>query len=128
MKQKIITIITGLAAIGFLGKDKIMSYVNKDTTIEQSAPAAESAAQIEIDTILENSMKNIAHVGEKNAKSDSIIVTKVDKTAKHIEVLNKEVKVLKKENNELKKRLNDTDGDVDKHFGLLPISTEAIPE
>lgn len=118
-------IVTSLAAVGFFGKDKIMSYINKDTVTEQSAPAAEASAQVEVDTILENSMKNIAHAGENNAKSDSIIITKVDKTAKHIEVLNKEVKVLKKENNELKARLNDTDA-VDKHFGLLPISTEAI--
>lgn len=120
-------IVTSLAAVGFFGKDKIMSYINKDTVTEQSAPAAEASAQVEVDTILEKSMKNINSIGEKNAASDSIIVTKVEKTAKHIEVLNKEVKVLKKENNELKARLNDTDA-VDKHFGLLPISTEAISE
>lgn len=121
-------IVTSLAAVGFFGKDKIMSYINKDTVTEQSAPATEAPAQVEVDTILENSMKNIAHAGENNAKSDSIIITKVDKTAKHIEVLNKEVKVLKKENNELKARLHDTDGAVDKHFGLLPITTDAISE
>ena len=120
-------IVTSLAAVGFFGKDKIMSYINKDTVTKQSAPAAEASAQVEVDTILEKSMKNINSIGEKNAASDSIIVTKVEKTAKHIEVLNKEVKVLKKENNELKARLNDTDA-VDKHFGLLPISTEAISE
>jgi len=121
-------IISGIAAIGFLGKNQIMEmknkYISSDTVIESST----QTESIYVDTILQKSMENVAHAGENNAKSDSIIVTKVEKTAKNIEVLNKEVKVLKKENNELRKRLNDTDGAVDKHFGLLPISTEAIPE
>ncbi len=121
-------IVTSLAAVGFLGKDKIASFISKDTPTEQTTPATESAAQTEIDTILEKSMKNISLAGENNAASDSIIVTKVDKTSKKIEVLNKEVKILKKENNELRAKLNDTDGAVDKHFGLLPITTEAIYE
>ena len=131
MKQKIIMILSGLGVAGFLGKDKITEFIKEKAPTEQSAPATESSAPAEsayVDTILQKSMENIAHAGENNAKSDSIIVTKVEKTAKNIEVLNKEVKVLKKENNELRKRLNDTDGDVDKHFGLLPISTEAISE
>lgn len=131
MKQKIIMIVSGIVAIGFLGKNQIMEMKNKYIPSDTVAPAAESSAPAEsayVDTILQKSMENVAHAGENNAKSDSIIVTKVEKTAKSIEVLNKEVKVLKKENNELRKRLNDTDGTVDKHFGLLPISTEAIPE
>lgn len=131
MKQKIIMIISGIAAIGFLGKNQIMEMKNKYIPSDTVAPAAESPAPTEsvyVDTILEKSMKNIASVGEKNAKSDSLIVTKVEKTAKSIEVLHTEVKILKKENNELRAKLNDTDGAVDKHFGLLPITTEAIPE
>jgi len=126
MKQKIITAIMAIVAVGFLGKDKIISL--KDKYISHKDTVIVSTVETPfIDTLLENSKKNIASVGEKNMKSDSMIVTKVEKTAKNIEVLHKEVKILKKENNELKARLNDTDG-VNQHFGLLPISTEASGE
>lgn len=122
MKQKIITAIMAIVAVGFLGKDKIISL--KDKYISHKDTVIVSTVETPfIDTLLENSKKNIASIGEKNMKSDSMIVTKVDKTAKSIEVLHKEVKILKKENNELKARLNDTDG-VNQHFGLLPIATE----
>jgi len=126
MKQKIIMAISALAAVGFLGKDKIATL--KDKYISHKDTAIVSTTEVQyIDTILENSKKNIATAGENNIKSDSIIVTKVDKTAKSIEVLHREVKILKKENNELKARLNDTDG-VNQHFGLLPIATEITAE
>jgi hypothetical protein len=130
MKQKIIMILSSLGVAGFLGKDKIAGFIKEKAPTEQSILAPESAARIEseyVDTILQKSMENITHAGENNVKSDSIIVTKVEKTVKSIEVLNKEVKVLKKENNELKKRLNNTDN-VDGHFGLLPISTDNSSE
>jgi hypothetical protein len=118
--------ISALAAVGFLGKDKIMTLKDKYISHKDTAIVSTTEAPY-IDTILENSKKNIASVGEKNLKSDSLIVTKVEKTAKNIEVLHKEVKILKKENNELKARLHDTDG-VNQHFGLLPISTETPGE
>lgn len=121
MKQKIIMILFGLVAAGFLGKDKIAEFIKEKAPTEQTAQASTESKYD--DSILQKSMDNIAHAEENNAKSDSIIVIKVQKTAKSIEVLNKEVKVLKKENNELKKRLNNTDN-VDEHFGLLPIATD----
>lgn len=126
MKQKIIMAISALAAVGFLGKDKIMTL--KDKYISHTDTVAVSTTEVPyVDTILENSKKNITSVGEKNIKSDSLIVTKVEKTAKNIEVLHKEVKILKKENNELKARLHDSNG-VNQHFGLLPIATETPGE
>jgi len=126
MKQKIIMAISAIAAVGFFGKDKIMTL--KDKYISHKDTAIVSTTEVPyIDTILENSKKNIATAGENNIKSDSIIITKVEKTAKNIEVLHKEVKILKKENNELKARLHDTNG-VNQHFGLLPIATETPGE
>ena len=118
--------ISALAAVGFLGKDKIMAIKDKYTSHTDTAMVSTTEVPY-VDTILENSKKNVASVGEKNIKSDSLIVTKVEKTSKNIEVLHKEVKILKKENNELKARLHDSNG-VNQHFGLLPISTEAPGE
>lgn len=126
MKQKIIATISGLAVVGFLGKGKIMELKDKympsknDTEVIGVATDA-SAPPVEIDTILEKSMKNVASMSEKNMESDSMIFTRVEKTVTKIEKLNHEVKVLKKENRELRAKLNDTDN-VDSHFGLLPIS------
>ena len=120
-------IISGLAAVGFMGRNQLMELKNKYLPSKDTAVVVTSEEVPYVDTILENSKKNVASVGEKNMKSDSLIVTKVEKTAKNIEVLHKEVKILKKENNELKARLNDTDG-VNQHFGLLPIATEASAE
>jgi hypothetical protein len=119
MKQKVITAISGVALLGFLGKDKITSITGKyfnqpDTTVIHQEI-------IPVDTILEKSMKSVASMGEKNMESDSMIFTRVEKTATKIEKLNHEVKVLKKENNELRAKLGDTDN-VDGHFGLLPIA------
>jgi cell shape-determining protein MreC len=129
MKQKIITALLGIGVMGFLSKDKISEFINNKTAINQSMVILDTISTSEyVDTILEKSMKNITSIGEKNAKSDSMIVTKVEKTAKNIEVLNKEVKVLKKENNELKKMLNNTGDNIDEHFGLLPISTDAVTQ
>jgi hypothetical protein len=127
MKHKIIMIISGLAAVGFMGRNQLVELKNKYLPGKDTVAVITSEEVPYIDTILENSKKNIASVGEKNLKSDSLIVTKVEKTAKNIEVLHKEVKILKKENNELKARLHDTDG-VNQHFGLLPIATEAAGE
>lgn len=126
MKQKIIATISGLAVVGFLGKGKIMELKDKympsknDTEVIGVATDA-SAPPVEIDTILEKSMKNVASMSEKNMESDSMIFTRVEKTVTKIENLNHEVKILKKENRELRAKLNDTDN-VDGHFGLLPIS------
>lgn len=126
MKQKIIATISGLAVVGFLGKGKIMELKDKympsknDTEVIGVATDA-SAPPVEIDTILEKSMKNVASMSEKNMESDSMIFTRVEKTVTKIENLNHEVKILKKENRELRAKLNDTDN-VDSHFGLLPIS------
>jgi hypothetical protein len=120
-------IISGLAAVGFMGRNQLMELKNKYLPGKDTTIVVISKEVSNIDTILENSKKNIAAAGENNIKSDSLIVTKVEKTAKNIEVLHKEVKILKKENNELKARLHDTDG-VNQHFGLLPISTEAPGE
>lgn len=127
MKQKIITAISGLAILGFLGKDKITSIVGKytssaDSTTEMATESTAPQETIAVDTILEKSMKSVASMGEKNMKSDSMIITRVEKTVTKIENLNHEVKVLKKENRELRAKLSDTDN-VDGHFGLLPIST-----
>lgn len=83
-----------------------------------------------VDSILTKSQSNIVDMGRTSEKSDSIITEKVNTTSHKIEDLLHEVKVLKKENNELKRKNNnvDTTGAVDQHFGLLPISTDAIPE
>jgi hypothetical protein len=129
MKQKIVAIVSGLAVIGFLGKNQIASLTSKyvthsDTTAEMTTElVAPTASDIGVDTILQKSMRSIQSVGEKNVKSDSLIVTRVEKTVTQIQNLNHEVKVLKKENKELRAKLNDTDN-VDGHFGLLPITTE----
>jgi hypothetical protein len=128
MKQKIIAIVSGLAVVGFLGKNQISSFTSKYVTHSDTtqAVAIESSAPTEIeavDTILEKSMKNIVAAGQNDMKSDSLIVVKMEKTVSKIENLNHEVKVLKKENRELRAKLNDTDN-VDGHFGLLPISAE----
>ena len=132
MKQKIIAIVSGLAVVGFLGKNQISSftskYVTHSDTTQTVATESSSPTEIEaVDTILEKSMKSVASMGEKNMKSDSLILTRVEKTVSKIENLNHEVKVLKKENRELRAKLNDTDN-VDGHFGLLPIANEALPE
>ena len=132
MKQKIIAIVSGLAVVGFLGKYQISSftskYVTHSDTIEAVATESSALTEIEaVDTILEKSMKNIVAAGQNDIKSDSVIITRVEKTVSKIENLNHEVKVLKKENRELRAKLGDTDN-VDGHFGLLPISNEALPE
>lgn len=132
MKQKIIAIISGLAVVGFLGKNQISSFTSKYVTHSDTTQAVttESSAPTEIeavDTILEKSMKNIVAAGQNDIKSDSVIITRVEKTVSKIENLNHEVKVLKKENRELRAKLGDTDN-ADGHFGLLPIANEAIPE
>ena len=132
MKQKIIAIVSGLAVVGFLGKNQISSftskYVTHSDTVEVMATESSALSEVEaVDTILEKSMKSVASMGEKNMKSDSLILTRVEKTVSKIENLNHEVKVLKKENRELRAKLNDTDN-VDGHFGLLPIANEALPE
>jgi hypothetical protein len=129
MKQKIIAIVSSLAVIGFLGKNQIASLTSKyithsDTTVAMTTESiTPSASDIGVDTILQKSMRSIQSVGEKNLKSDSLIVTRVEKTVTQIQNLNHEVKVLKKENKALRAKLNDTDN-VDGHFGLLPISAE----
>jgi len=123
MKQKIIMISTSIAAIIFMGRNQIMSF--KDKYISHKDSSIIKSATIEtpyIDTILEKSKKSVISVGEKSIKSDSMIITKVEKTAKNIEVLHTEVKVLKKENNELKAKLGDTVVNVNKHFNLLPVN------
>ena len=132
MKQKIIAIVSGLAVVGFLGKNQISSftskYVTHSDTVEVMATESSAPSEVEaIDTILEKSMKNIVAAGQNDIKSDSVIITRVEKTVSKIENLNHEVKVLKKENRELRAKLGDTDN-VDGHFGLLPIANETIPE
>jgi hypothetical protein len=132
MKQKIIAIVSGLAVVGFLGKNQISSftskYVTHSDTVEVVATESSAPTEIEaVDTILEKSMKNIVAAGQNDMKSDSLIVVKMEKTVSKIENLNHEVKVLKKENRELRAKLNDTDN-IDGHFGLLPIANEALPE
>ena len=64
--------ISAIAAVGFFGKDKIMTL--KDKYISHKDTAIVSTIEVPyIDTILENSKKNIASVGEKNLKSDNTI-------------------------------------------------------
>jgi len=123
MKQKIIAIVSGLAVVGFLGKNQISSFTSKYVTHSDIVEVAATELSMPVDTILEKSMKNIAAAGQNDMKSDSLIVVKMEKTVSKIENLNHEVKVLKKENRELRAKLNDTDN-VDGHFGLLPISAE----
>jgi hypothetical protein len=123
MKQKIIAIVSGLAVVGFLGKNQISSFTSKYVTHSDTVEVAATELSMPIDTILEKSMKNIVAAGQNDMKSDSLIVVKMEKTVSKIENLNHEVKVLKKENRELRAKLNDTDN-VDGHFGLLPISAE----
>lgn len=132
MKQKLIAIASGLAAIGFLGRNQISEYSSKylrgnDTVVEKSSTTSDRALEIvDVDTLLERSKNSISSVGTTTLKSDSVLVKRVEKTVTKIENLNHEVKVLKKENRELRARLNDSDN-IGGHFGLLPISTEAIP-
>ena len=123
MKQKIIAIVSGLAVVGFLGKNQISSFTSKYVTHSDTVEVAATESSMSVDTILEKSMKNIVAAGQNDMKSDSLIVVKMEKTVSKIENLNHEVKVLKKENRELRAKLNDTDN-VDGHFGLLPISAE----
>jgi hypothetical protein len=123
MKQKIIAIVSGLAVVGFLGKNQISSFTSKYVTHSDTVEVVATESSMSIDTILEKSMKNIVAAGQNDMKSDSLIVVKMEKTVSKIENLNHEVKVLKKENRELRAKLNDTDN-VDGHFGLLPISAE----
>lgn len=132
MKQKLIMIASALAAVGFFGRNQISEYASKylggkDSVVVESSMAPSSTPEVtDIDTLLERSKHSISSVGSTTLKSDSVLVKRVEKTVTKIENLNHEVKVLKKENRELRARLNDTDN-VDGHFGLLPISTEAIP-
>jgi hypothetical protein len=123
MKQKIIAIVSGLAVVGFLGKNQIASFTSKHVIHTDTVEVAATESSMSVDTILEKSMKNIIAAGQNDMKSDSLIVVKMEKTVSKIENLNHEVKVLKKENRELRAKLNDTDN-VDGHFGLLPISAE----
>jgi hypothetical protein len=123
MKQKIIAIVSGLAVVGFLGKNQISSFTSKYVTHSDTVEVVATESSMSVDTILEKSMKNIVAAGQNDMKSDSLIVVKMEKTVSKIENLNHEVKVLKKENRELRAKLNDTDN-VDGHFGLLPISAE----
>jgi hypothetical protein len=123
MKQKIIAIVSGLAVVGFLGKNQIASFTSKHVIHTDTVEVAATESSMSVDTILEKSMKNIVAAGQNDMKSDSLIVVKMEKTVSKIENLNHEVKVLKKENRELRAKLNDTDN-VDGHFGLLPISAE----
>jgi len=123
MKQKIVMAISALAAAAFFGRNQLMSlkdkYISHKDSTTVSAPQADV---LPVDTILEKSKKNVISMGQKSIKSDSMIITKVEKTAKNIEVLHTEVKVLKKENNELKAKLGDTVVNVNKHFNLLPVN------
>lgn len=124
MKQKIVAFASGLAVIGFLGRSQITSLTSKYITHSDTVAAVTKPTEdVGMDTILQKSMRNIQSVGETTLKSDSVIITRVEKTVTKIENLNHEVKVLKKENKELRAKLNDTDN-VDGHFGLLPITTE----
>jgi hypothetical protein len=123
MKQKIIAIVSGLAVVGFLGKNQIASFTSKHVIHTDTVEVAATESSMSVDTILEKSMKNIVAAGQNDMKSDSLIVVKMEKTVSKIENLNHEVKVLKKENRELRAKLGDTDN-VDGHFGLLPISAE----
>jgi hypothetical protein len=127
MKQKIIAIVSGLAVVGFLGKNQIASFTSKHVIHTDTVEVAATESSMSVDTILEKSMKNIVAAGQNDMKSDSLIVVKMEKTVSKIENLNHEVKVLKKENRELRAKLGDTDN-VDGHFGLLPIANEALPE
>jgi uncharacterized protein YcaQ len=80
------------------------------------------------DSILTKSQSNIVVLGRVSEKSDSVITEKVTKTTEKIENLTHEIKVLKRENNELKKKHIDTNGAIDQHFGLLPISADPSSE
>lgn len=128
MKQKLIMIVSALAAIGFLGKDQLTKVASKYIPGIDSVATVKSVNKVyAVDTLLEKSKNSISSIGAKNVKSDSIILTRVEKTVSKIENLNYAVKVLKKENKELRAKLNDTDN-VDGHFGLLPITTEVTGE
>lgn len=76
---------------------------------------------VKIDSIIQQSQKNISTVDSTNKKSDSTITGKVEKTIKQISSLKEENKKLKIENNVLKVKLNDIDNS-GKPFELLPVS------
>jgi len=75
----------------------------------------------QIDSIIQQSQKNLSTVDSANKKSDSTITGKVEKTVKQITTLKEENKQLKIENNALKTQLNDINT-FGEPFKLLPVS------
>jgi len=75
-----------------------------------------------VDSILIQSEKSFITADSIGKQSDSIISTKVTKTANQISTLKEEVKILKQENNVLKIKLDDA-ADGSKPFQLLPVSS-----
>jgi len=97
-------------------------------TVGCSSPQIKNEKNIEknetsfqIDSIIQQSQKNLSTVDSASKKSDSTITGKVEKTVKQITNLKEENKQLKIENNALKTQLNDinTSGEP---FKLLPVS------
>ena len=74
-----------------------------------------------LDSIIQESQKNLTSTSEASKRSDSSISEKVEKTVKQITTLKQEVKTLKQENNALKTQLNDNVSS-GQPFKLLPVS------
>ncbi|CAB4143445.1 hypothetical protein UFOVP449_190 [uncultured Caudovirales phage] len=65
----------------------------------------------EIDSLLDRNKNTTVILEQINRKSDSTIVSKIEKTVQKIGKLETEVKKLKAENNELKDRIDDANDD-----------------
>lgn len=74
-----------------------------------------------MDSIMEQSKRNLIVLDSTSKKTDSTITGKVEKTVKQITVLKEENTKLKKENDALKVKLDDI-SDNGKPFELLPVS------
>ena len=84
----------------------------EDTKLEQS-----------IDSLINQSKKNMDSAAVQITKTDSVVVQKVEHTVKKIQHLETEVKQLKEENNELKDKLDDAD-DAGKPFNIRSVSND----
>ena len=76
---------------------------------------------VDVDSLIEQNMKNFEVVSEVNKKSDTVITTKIDETVQKIDKLETEIKELKEENNELKDKLDDA-ADAGRSFRIRAIS------
>ena len=102
-------ILLSLLLVGCAGSTSEES-TNENSKLEQS-----------IDSLINQSKKNIDSATVQITKTDSVVVQKVEKTVQKIQHLETENKQLKAENNELKEKLDDAD-DAGKPFRIRSIS------